>query len=144
MFLFEINMINQKLNKALFAFFIATVFAQIGFGQAGSLDTTFGGTEIVTTSFLSRSYAKAADVMKDGTTYVAESIRIPTISRDILVMRYLSNGSLDTGFGTGGFASFDLGGREQAFDVAINRLSRKITVVGYGSSQSITARYSLF
>jgi uncharacterized delta-60 repeat protein len=101
-------MIKRKLINALFAFFISTTIVQTGFAQAGSLDATFGGTGFVTTSFAVRSFAKAVEVANDGTTYVAGNITNPSGLGSILVMRYLSNGSLDTSFGGTGYVITNL------------------------------------
>jgi uncharacterized delta-60 repeat protein len=135
-------MIKRKLIKVLFAFFIATTIVQIGFAQAGSLDPTFGGTGIVTTGFAVRGFAKAVEVTKDGTTYVAGSIASPSHTRDILVMRYLSNGSLDTSFGGTGYVITNLGDRSVAYSLAVQNDGKILVAGSIASVDSLVVRYN--
>jgi uncharacterized delta-60 repeat protein len=135
-------MIKQKLTKAFFTFFIAATIVQIGFAQAGNLDTTFGGTGIVTTSFAVRSFAQAVEVTKDGTTYVAGSIRSPLHTRDILVMRYLSNGSLDTSFGGAGYVITNFGEHSAAHSLAVQNDGKILVAGSIAAVDSIVVRYN--
>lgn len=67
----------------------------------GSLDSTFGAEGIVTTSQDSIDFGAAAMALQsDGKIVV-----LTTGGLDLLVIRYNTNGSLDTSFGSGGIAS---------------------------------------
>lgn len=79
--------------------------------QAGSLDPTFGNGGIVTTA---NTGANAAALQGDGKIVVAGSI-----STEGGLLRYNTNGSLDTGFGTGGEVLIDGNNASPAFAVAI-------------------------
>jgi uncharacterized delta-60 repeat protein len=135
-------MIKRKLINALLAFFIATTIVQTGFAQAGSLDTTFRVSGIVTTSFADRSYATAVEVTNDGKTYVVGPLRNPSHVFDILVIRYLSNGLLDTSFGGTGYVITNLGEYSTAYSLAVQN-DGKILVVGTVSrDNAIVLRYN--
>ncbi|MCX7590873.1 MAG: Ig-like domain-containing protein, partial [Kiritimatiellae bacterium] len=75
--------------------------AMVRLGSNGSLDTSFGDAGIATANFNSNVLITDVFVQSDN--------KILTVGRrdnwgraDILVARFLPNGSLDTGFGTGG------------------------------------------
>jgi uncharacterized delta-60 repeat protein len=70
----------------------------------GSLDATFGSNGIVTDRVLRRKYAvKAVAIQSNGKILVTGKIKdSTTLSTDIFVLRYNSNGLLDNTFGTGG------------------------------------------
>jgi uncharacterized delta-60 repeat protein len=90
----------------------------------GSLDPTFGDGGIVTTTFdddpLSLGRANDVAVDADGTIVVAGLTGNQTTS-DVAVARLRPDGSLDTGFGDGGFAyvSRSDGAREEATALAL-------------------------
>ncbi len=115
--------------------------ALVRFNANGSLDTTFDGDGIVTTAAgpgndLIRSIA----VQADGKIVAAGTASNGT-NNDLAVVRYESNGSLDTGFdgnsGTGnGIVTTPVGtGNDIGYSVAIQRDGR-IVVAGYYASVS--------
>ena len=105
----------------------STITVTSGTGTAGNLDTTFGGTGIVTTTI--NGIANALAIQVDGKILVAGS------GTDATVVRYNTNGSLDTGFGTGGIATLPAGSSELS---VINGMALdsngKIVVAGIGTS----------
>jgi uncharacterized delta-60 repeat protein len=75
------------------------------FNANGSLDTGFGGSGVI---HYSKDYdANAVALQTDGKIIVAGEISNPDPAGfDVLLFRLLSNGSLDSGFGTGGIFTF--------------------------------------
>ena len=74
------------------------------FNANGSLDTGFGGSGVI---HYSKDYdANAVALQPDGKIIVAGEISKPSAGFDVLLFRLLSNGSLDSGFGTGGIFTF--------------------------------------
>ncbi len=94
----------------------------------GTLDTTFGGDGKVITNISSSTYdrGRAIALYPDGKIVVAVS----TSTSNLTVVRYLSNGSLDTSFGSGGVVSHSIGtGHSNWSDMEIQN-DGKIILVG--------------
>jgi len=76
-------------------------FAVVRYNSDGTLDTTFGTSGIITTDFFGRTdEITAITVQSDGKILAAGIARNP--SGDVAMVRYNSDGTLDTTFGTGG------------------------------------------
>ncbi len=88
-----------------------TDFALARYNSDGSLDSTFGGGGLVATDF-NQNVDQALEILlqPDGNIVAAGTASSMTTSYDFGFARYLSNGTLDTTFGRGGTAEFDLGG----------------------------------
>jgi uncharacterized delta-60 repeat protein len=83
--------------------FGANRFALARFNTDGSLDTTFNGNgRVITAVGSSDAYAYAVAIQSDGKIVVGGAANTGLLASDFAVVRYNSNGSLDTGFGTGG------------------------------------------
>ena len=101
-----------------------------GFGSGGQVTTSFPGT-IGTND----DNAHAVAIQPDGKiVVVGEAVSGRTgsglFNRDFALVRYNANGSLDTGFGTGGFVTTDFGGStDRAFAVVVQP-DGKIVVSG--------------
>ena len=94
------------MNKVLFSkclplLVCAAVFAvpSLLMAQAGSLDPTFGNNGIATTA---NTVANSAALQSDGKIVVAGSVANAQNFQQGGLLRYTSNGVLDSGFGTGG------------------------------------------
>jgi uncharacterized delta-60 repeat protein len=89
--------------------YLAVIFGpNLAYAAAGSLDPTFGQGGKVVTNFGSSLVVANAALQTDGSIVVL----ISNNSSNFALVRYLSNGSRDTSFGTGGvaqtiFASFN-------------------------------------
>jgi uncharacterized delta-60 repeat protein len=109
-------------------------FALVRYNPNGSLDTAFGGDGKVNTDFLGGddgAYSMA--VQPDGKIVAAGGFGTLSTGYDFGLVRYLANGDLDAGFGSGGLANFTfLGGtaEEVANGVAL-QADGKIVVAGY-------------
>ena len=103
----------------------------------GSLDTTFGTSGKVVTDFgVRRGRGRAIALQPDGKILVAGNMSGGGGNDNFGVVRYNPDGSLDTGFGTGGMTNTDfLGGTDWAEGVALLP-NGKIVVGGFGEMQA--------
>lgn len=90
-------------------------FALQRFNTDGSLDATFGSGGKVVTDFAGNEDAANALALEANGSIVAAGITIvgsgSAADEDFAVARYLPDGSLDAGFGSGGKASANVGGK---------------------------------
>lgn len=103
--------------------------AVVRYNASGSLDAGFGAGGIVMMDFGGYDYAHAVAVQSDGKIVVAGFTGMPTAPYDFLVLRYNSNGTLDTSFGTGGKVVTDISDSDWASSIAI-QTDGKILVAG--------------
>jgi uncharacterized delta-60 repeat protein len=98
----------------------------------GSLDSSFGSNGIVTTSFPGYQAMRANGVTLqfDGRIVVTGLVAPPGSAR-FAVVRYNSDGSLDTSFGTGGLATASFGGSNEAGREVAVLPDGHIVTVGY-------------
>jgi uncharacterized delta-60 repeat protein len=92
-------------------------FALVRYNANGTLDTGFGTGGIVTTPVRSgngNDYAHALSIQSDGRIVAAGSSDNGS-KYDFALVRYNANGTLDTGFGTGGIVITPIG---SGFDIA--------------------------
>ncbi|MCX6873578.1 MAG: hypothetical protein NTW21_07195 [Verrucomicrobia bacterium] len=92
-----------------------SVFAVLRYNSNGSLDTSFGGTGMVTTDISNNDYATSLAIQPDGKMVVggrSYKEHSGTYYFDIALVRYNSNGSLDTSFGGTGMVTTDIGDSE--------------------------------
>ncbi|HMS83318.1 MAG TPA: DUF4347 domain-containing protein, partial [Nitrospira sp.] len=105
--------------------------ALVRYNSDGSLDTTFGGGDgIVTTAIgTATEYGRDAAIQTDGKIVLVGSSWNGS-NYDMALVRYNSDGSLDTGFGTGGKVTTAFGsGDETAYGVVI-QADGKIVIAG--------------
>ena len=109
-----------------------TDFALVRYNADGSLDTGFGTGGKVTTAFgTGYDEAYSVTVQADGKIIVAGSAN--NGSEDFALVRYNADGSLDSGFGTGGKVTTPIGaGTDTAYDVLVQS-DGKIVVAGQAS-----------
>lgn len=125
----------MKLIKLILLFFLCSnLVAQ----QAGSLDLSFGtGGKVVTsiTNGLDKAYGVA--IQTDGKIVVAGHSSSPITGRDFVCARYLTDGTLDSTFGTTGIITTDLqiGSDDVAYDLAI-QTDGKIVLAGSSDNGS--------
>ncbi|MFN8442691.1 MAG: hypothetical protein U0175_18090 [Caldilineaceae bacterium] len=101
----------------------------VRYNPNGSLDTTFDGDGKVITNF---SDEAATDLLlqPDGKIVITGMCEW-----NILLVRYNTNGSLDTSFGNGGRVVTDYGGSDNAYAVILQP-DGKLVVAGWGASGS--------
>src|SRR5882762_932676 len=107
--------------------------ALLRYNTDGTLDLPFGGanTGMVTTDVGSSSnYANAVALQADGKIVVVGNAFVNSFASDIAVLRYNTDGSLDTGFGGGdGIVTTSIGAFDNGFAVAVQG-DNKIVVAG--------------
>ena len=116
--------------------------------SAGSLDTSFGsGGKVTTRHGTGFAYAKAysVDSQADGKIVVAGYVRTEGSPNNFIVVRYNTDGSLDSTFGTNGEATTPIGSDSIAHAVAI-QADQKIIAIGTAkigfTNDFAVARYS--
>jgi len=115
-------------------------FAVVRYNADGSLDTSFDTDGIVTTDISGTDCAYGVAIQSDGKIVVAGIAGL-----DVAVVRYNTDGSLDTSFDTDGIVTTDISGDyDFAHDVTIQS-NGKIVVTGYMTNISnediFVARY---
>ena len=107
-------------------------FALTRYNPDGSLDGTFGSGGIVATSFGVDVFGRAVAIQSDGKIVVTGIVELGCCPR-IGVVRYNTDGSLDSSFGSGGIVSTSVGDDAIAEDLVVQS-DGKIVVVGFSSS----------
>ena len=113
-------------------------FAVVRYNADGSLDTTFGtGGKILTPTSAGslNDYGNSVTVQADGKIVVAGQGETSGAGDDVVVVRYNVDGTLDTGFGTGGKIVTPVGTGTSG-DVGNSvkvQADGKIVVAGYGT-----------
>jgi len=115
-------------------------FALVRYNTDGSLDTSFGGTGKVTTDFGSDDSAYSVAIQADGKIVAAGSSGAGFIT-DFALVRYNTDGSLDTSFGGTGKVTTDIGSYDSATSVAIQANGR--IVVAGSSGADFTTDFAL-
>ena len=112
----------------------------------GGVDGTFGPGGKVITAVGSRSGANALIQLPDGKLVVAGfASPVTGGSSDVLLVRYHSDGQLDTSFGVNGTVSTDFGGGDAA-TALVQQADGKLVVAGHANlginfQNTILARY---
>lgn len=107
-------------------------FAVVRLNTNGSVDSTFDDDGLVSTDIDSNSYdgSNAIAIQTDGKIVVV-GYRLNGSGYDFVVVRYHSNGSLDSTFGGDGIVTTDVGGAgDEGVSVALQS-DGKIVVAGY-------------
>jgi uncharacterized delta-60 repeat protein len=103
------------------------------YNSNGSLDTSFDGDGKIILQSTPPGMATAIGAIalqSDGKIVASGVTTTAATQSDTLIARFNSDGSFDTGFGTNGIATSDIGGTDQlAFDVALQS-DGKILAVG--------------
>lgn len=117
-------------------------FALTRYNADGSLDTSFNGTGKVVTDFGGAEEARA--VVQSGSQIIAVGRTNANGSDDFALASYNTNGTLNTGFGTGGKTITDLfsGSADYALTAAVDADGR--IVVGGSTASAATPNHSLF
>jgi uncharacterized delta-60 repeat protein len=109
-------------------------FALQRFNPDGTLDTAFGSGGKVFTDFDGiNDQAKALLIQGDGKIIAAGQAQVGSLTnanQDFAVVRYLSDGTLDPNFGTGGKMTVDFGDHSDFADAAALQADGSIVVVG--------------
>jgi len=119
----------------------------VRYNSNGSLDTTFGGDGIVTTNLGGAAISSMA-LQPDGKIIVSgsysrhDSSSFNGENSDVAVVRYKSNGSLDTTFSGDGIVTTNLGGITDDGNSIAVQSDGKIVVAASGSYPLTLLRYN--
>ena len=105
-------------------------FALVRYNADGSLDTSFDGDGKVTTDFGIIDVGKSVTVQIDGKILVAGYVYNGTTNDDFAIVRYNSNGSLDTSFDGDGKVTTAIGSYQDYGNEVLLQSDGKIIVVG--------------
>jgi uncharacterized delta-60 repeat protein len=104
-------------------------FAVVRYNTDGSLDTTFGGTGIVTTSFGGTSNQPSAVVVQPDGKVLGVGTVFPPGNRNFALVRFNADGSPDASFGVGGHVTTNFNPADRLNEVAL-QADGKIVVAG--------------
>jgi uncharacterized delta-60 repeat protein len=104
-------------------------FALARYDGAGNLDNTFGAGGKVTTDISSYDAASAIALQSDGKILVAGGCNAS--SNDFSLLRYNTDGSLDTTFGTGGIVVTDFAGNYDVCSSMALQQDGRIVLAGF-------------
>jgi uncharacterized delta-60 repeat protein len=110
----------------------ATELALVRYNVDGSLDASFGSGGMLTTTVPNGfgEAAKSVKIQPDGKILVAGYSFVGGNNTDFVLVRYNSDGSLDSSFGTGGKVATELGSTSDAANSLVLLPDGKILVVG--------------
>lgn len=112
-------------------------FAVARYATNGSLDTSFGSDGIVTTAIGSgHDYAYAVAVQSDGKIIAAGTTY--TSQTDLVLVRYTTDGSLDTSFDSDGIATASIGSGSTIRAIALQSDGKIVTVGGTANNFLVT------
>jgi uncharacterized delta-60 repeat protein len=124
----------------------ATDFTVVRYNRDGSLDTTFDGDGKVTTDIAGVDDAFSVQILSDGKILVAGFATNAGTGQDFALVRYNSDGSLDTTFDTDGKVTTDLDNLPNTGRTVLVQTDGKYLVCGRtGTSPSLkfsAARYN--
>lgn len=105
-------------------------FALVRYNSDGSQDTTFSGDGLQTTNISAYDRAHSVAIQPDGKIILAGTAA-PGGNSDFAVVRYLTNGSLDTSFGGDGIVTTPLMAGNDLGRSVLTQPDGKIVVAGY-------------
>lgn len=106
---------------------ILLVLALPALAAGGDLDTSWGGTGVVTTPI--GEFSAADGVIARGNEVIAVGVAFDDVSGDFAVAQYQSDGTLDPSFGTGGIVTTNITDYEQADEITY--MGDKLVVAGF-------------
>ncbi|GAB3021526.1 T9SS type A sorting domain-containing protein [Spirosoma pulveris] len=118
----------------------------VRYNADGSLDNTFSGDGIQTTSFGTGGInANALALQGDKLLVAGSNYNSETSALEFLIARYNADGSLDPSFGGTGIVTTDFGAGSSVFAKLIRVQGDRISVIGYksGETEVAVARYNL-
>jgi len=119
-------------------------FAAARLDTKGALDLSFGGVGSVTTAFPADAQGANLIVQPDGKIILIGSTGQLNM-QDFALVRYHSDGTLDSGFGMGGVTTTAIGNNDQIFQVVLQP-DGKLVVAGFSDVNGIDnfalARYN--
>ena len=112
------------------------------FTPQGSLDPTFGTKGLTVTDLSAHAEGLSAVALQPDGRLVAGGYAARETLADFAVLRYDPSGSLEDGFGTGGVATADFGGRQDKVAALILKPDGKLVTVGSSEHNFAVARFN--
>jgi uncharacterized delta-60 repeat protein len=123
----------QEDGKVVVAGSVANDFGVARLNADGTIDTSFGSGGLVTTNVAGgNDFAQGLAIQADGKIIVVGVASNGTTANDFAVVRYNTDGSLDTSFGTGGIVltAFGTTGFFDAANAVVLQADGRIVVAG--------------
>jgi uncharacterized delta-60 repeat protein len=117
----------------------STMFAVIRYTFTGSLDPSFDGDGIATTD-VSTSIDRAHAIIQQSDGKLVAAGYSHGVFDDFALVRYLADGSLDSGFGTGGVVVTDIGSYYDRAYALVQQPDGKLVAAGSSSNSSSFGR----
>jgi uncharacterized delta-60 repeat protein len=105
-------------------------FALARYNTDGSLDTTFSDDGLLFSDFGGRDFGLDVTLQADGKIVMSGAHETKTNVRDFVLVRYNTNGSIDTSFSGDGMVITDLGGDNWAYGVTVQPDGKMVAVGG--------------
>lgn len=147
--LYRPNEFDRRGLLTALSFLILSVFSNKLIAQSGSLDVTFGLGGIVKTDISSGDYGFSTAIQDDGRIIVVGLIRVDSVNNNFGVIRYNTNGSLDSTFGVNGIVTTDINVNsvDYAMSVAVQDDGKLIvagrTALGFSAFDFALVRYHI-
>jgi uncharacterized delta-60 repeat protein len=112
--------------------------------EDGTLDPEFGTNGVSVVDFVGFFDGPSAAVLQsDGKIVLAGTVGVSESTSDIGLARFNANGTLDETFGTGGWATVDLGGEnESALSVLVETRGRLVTAGYTNANGTVQAAFT--
>lgn len=108
------------------------------YAQPGKLDPEFGNGGWVHTDLGGKEQGGTVDIQDDGKILVGGRIAIETAKYDFLLVRYLENGKLDSGFASNGVVRMDFGSNQENLEFVRALPDGKILAGGFSGANPNT------
>ncbi len=115
-------------------------YALARLNEDGSLDSSFGTAGKVTTDVGADDQPNDVVLQADGKIVVVGTTNVG--GRRFALVRYDTDGSLDTSFGTGGSVVTNVGGADQIIRAAVIQDDGMILAAGFDGADVVVARYT--
>jgi uncharacterized delta-60 repeat protein len=109
-------------------------FAVVRLNENGALDSSFGSGGIVSTPTGGFAEATSALLQPDGKILVVGTLPLGSAQYDLSIVRYNTNGTLDTSFDTDGRVGLSVSPRNDVANAVTLQSDGKIVVAGWGWS----------
>jgi uncharacterized delta-60 repeat protein len=119
-----------------------SLFAVVRYDSSGNLDTSFGGTGIVTTQIQNSAESFAVALQSDG-KIIAAGFSIGDVPIQFALARYNTDGSLDNTYGTNGIVTTTIGDNlsESHINAIAIQPDDKCVAAGFSDLDFALARY---
>ena len=131
---------NQKNNMKSIQTILILLVTNFLYSQAGNLDTSFGDEGKTITGFEQFSAEANSIIVQSNGKIVLAGTGISDSDEDIIAVRYLSNGQIDTDFADDGKFSVSISNfRDRCYDIEVDSLDN-IFFTGYAFNENFESK----